>query len=356
MFNQMTDRLRLVEVEIFMGFPAFNHTLHVIDSVSQEVFRGDGYIGFVRKDTARARGVEQLKVRRGDAIYKVNLIPQPSSFTGTLSTRDKYRCTYDMPINLIVSSPFLFLQEYRRSSDPVRSAVEQFKRWYENHATNFDHDQIASISLPVENWNVVLNRYTGLQITQRGNPVVRKDPKRVEEFTIQHDKNLKIAVLRAEAAVQQVEDELRCEQESKQNDYKQQEEDKQKTFEREQKTKEHMYLLRKKFRDAAANELTAILQERIRESFERGRTIGEISGEYFMLMDTFREALHLDVENSSGDNLHMDDALSRSGRSTEHDVVEGALSQMQADKADQAEALSDETSTDHSFKGDSPQQ
>src|SRR2546430_15649919 len=110
MFNPVTDRLKLVDEVVVSGRPIlgrillslFDQDILVKEGVSQEVFRGEEYLGAVRPASfykEKASSLNTLphkKVRRGDIVYLVKLVPQPYNFTGTVQTQDKYQRIYEM--------------------------------------------------------------------------------------------------------------------------------------------------------------------------------------------------------------------------------------------------------------------
>lgn len=289
--NLVTDRLKLVNVEPFRGIPLINNlistSLTPSANINQEVFRGNIHLGTVYPlaDQHIHQAESEIKVYNGDIIYRVTMLPQPDTIVGTLSTKDKYKRIYELPIQLIVSNSHKFVEEYQIANGPADVAIRTFKSWFEKHAQNFNHDQIIGLQLPTDNWNETLSLYYGIRIVQDAKPTFREDPARTELLATRFELQNRLASLEKEAKLREFEFEMKCIEESQQNEYQREELAKKNTFDRQEETKKHIYSLRKKFRDAAANELISILKECIREGYERDKPMEEISSEYISLMD-----------------------------------------------------------------------
>jgi hypothetical protein len=86
--------------------------------------------------------------------------------------------------------------------------------------------------------------------------------------------------MKAEAEIQKLQESLDRERQAVQR-----------AFEREEETRDHMHELHLRLRETAAQELTDILRERIRYTFERGTPIGEVAADSMKLLTAFHESL-----------------------------------------------------------------
>ena len=83
-----------------------------------------------------------MRVYNGDVIYKVNIVLQSVPVIGHLMSKDKYIRSYNLTIDLIVSNPLLFIQEYRLHKDPANMAIERFKSSLQDYASQAEHDKL----------------------------------------------------------------------------------------------------------------------------------------------------------------------------------------------------------------------
>src|ERR1019366_4428076 len=113
-----------------------------------------------------------------------------------------------------------------------------------------------------------------------------------------------LEILEAEKSIQLTQDRIQQEREVAQ-----------KAFERQEKTKEQLYTICYNLRQVAAEEITAVLKERIHEGFESGHTPSEISGEYFALVSIFEDRTHIEMEKSIIAGMFVEGSLH------EHDVI-----------------------------------
>jgi hypothetical protein len=90
-----------------------------------------------------------------------------------------------------------------------------------------------------------------------------------------------LASITTQAEVQKLKDKLERERDAERRD-----------FEREQETRQHMHQLHVRLRETAAVELTDILRERIRDTFERNGSIHEVAEDSMKLLNAFHESLH----------------------------------------------------------------
>jgi len=204
MDNQVTDQLRLVEEIIFKTLPFLSHTLPTLQNVSQEIFRDGKHIGAV---SPYNQGSSLIKVRNGDVIYRVKLLPQTYSIAGTLTTRDNYVRIYEIALELQVNDSYSLVQHYLKQMDPVNLAVTRFKTVFQQHTAQLEHDKVRNPVLLLDRWNNFFSDL-GIKITQIYKFTLRDDPKRSEELAIHQDTKVKGISIRAQADLRLLEDRL----------------------------------------------------------------------------------------------------------------------------------------------------
>src|SRR5438132_12605899 len=119
-----------------------------------------------------------------------------------------------------------------------------------------------------------------MRVLQISHWSLRDDPKRKEiDAVVKEAERNKVSVTK-KAEIQKLEERLERERDSDQR-----------AFEREQETMEHMHKLHLELRETAARELTDILRERIRYTFERGTPIDEVAEDSMRLLNAFHESL-----------------------------------------------------------------
>jgi hypothetical protein len=301
MYNQVTDRFGLVQTELVKAVPMFGRTISAIENYSLEVFHGEHHRGSVPKRgfgfaNNNRQESQKMKVYNGDIIFWVNLVSQPVSISGSFMTKDKYIRIYDITIDLVISDPALFTQGYRLGKDPVNIAIEKFKSSLEGYASSTEHDKLVPIKQIADKWNNNLCAGTGMKIMQVSYWSLRDDPKRAEMFTILQEAEKNKASITTQAEVQKLKDKLERERDAEQRD-----------FEREQEARQHMHQLHIRLRETAALEITDILRERIRDTFERNGSIHEVAEDSMKLLNAFHESLHrgsvVDSTLMSGPNI-----------------------------------------------------
>ncbi len=311
MYNPVTDRFRLVQTEIVKAVPMFGRTLSAVDGYSLEVFRGEIPRGSVRSssngsESNTERESVKMKVYHGDVIYKVNIVPQPIPVVGSLTTKDNYIRSYDITIDLVVSDPVLFVRRYRLGRDPVKSAIGTVKDSLQDYASRTEHDKLDSLKRLGDAWNNTLSAETGVMVTQISQWKLWKDPIRAEAFRIQQEAENKRESITIQAEIQKLEDRFERERDVLKSEHARGEHRKQKEFEREEETQRHMHELHMTLRAMAAEEVTAILRERIRDTFETGKQVDEVAEDSLKLLNAFHEGLQrgrvVDSTLSSGSN------------------------------------------------------
>src|SRR5712692_3621290 len=207
----ITDRLRLIETTHFEGFPLLgNMTIPWIDQVvlvrrgiSQEVFRGKDYIGSVYYPSdvlGNTRRTEPtlVKARKGDLIYRVSLSPQLYNFTGFIVTKDGYRRTYEVRLELLVNNPKRCVECYREGADPAALAIDQFKSRFERYFSGIEHNEINRVrSSTYEHLNKQLGDLCGT-IVVHVHWSTHADYQREKELEIQYKTELRKKELVAE--------------------------------------------------------------------------------------------------------------------------------------------------------------
>jgi hypothetical protein len=287
MDNILTDQLRLAQKNYAPGFLFFRHRLQSIFDCHQIVFQGDRPQGIVSPGALRE---QQIKVRKDDVIIRVFTEPRVYILTGTLSTKDKYKRVYEIPLELTVNDPALFAESYFQKKDPARRAIETFKESFERFAMSIEYTRVQSVNIPFAQWNVRWQE-TGIYLRQSDKTMFREDPQYTDPYAekakLQEQVEMQIYTLEANKSVQFTQDRIQREREQAQ-----------KEFEHQEKTKEQLYTICYDMRQVAAEEITTVLKERIHEGFESGRTPSQISEEYFALVSMFEDRMHITLEES----------------------------------------------------------
>lgn len=332
MYNQVTDRFRLVQTEFVKAVPAFGRTITAIENYSLEVFRGEFHRGSVRMHRAGfVNNTEQeyvkMKVYNGDTVFWVDLVSHPVSISGHLTTKDKYIRVYDITFDLVVSNPSLFVQGYRLGKDPVHIAIEKFKSSLQGYASRIEHDKLVPIKQPSNEWNNRLRADTGIKLLQISHWSLRDDPKRKEiDTVVQEAERNKVSVTK-QAEIQKLKERLERERDAEK-----------KVFQREEDTLDHMHKLHLRLRETAAQELTEILRERIRYTFERGTPIDEVAEDSMKLLNAFHESLQrgsvVDSTLLSGSGSSANSVSSEEATTVRNDVETDELRHASPNLAD----------------------
>jgi two-component SAPR family response regulator len=96
--------------------------------------------------------------------------------------------------------------------------------------------------------------------------------------------------------------EFEREEEERQFKYEVGKRERQRDFEREEDARQHMFDLHYQLRVAAAQELKEILRERIRDAYDRGKSIDGVAEESLKLLTAFHESLHRGYVFSTSSN------------------------------------------------------
>lgn len=285
MFNPVTDRLGYVEKVVIEGrailgqipLRLFGRVVPVTEGVSQEIFRGGQRIGSIRPPGITSGNAEDMisapiKVRKGDVIYRVSLVPQPYNFVGTIQTKDGYQRIYDMHIELVVSNSVLFIFWYCQGNDPANSVISQFKEDFQIYASKFDHDKLDSLRPVYNNFNNWSSNHYGMKVTnpQHG---FRKDEKRVKALEIQQNAELRKREIEAEAEIKALEEKFRMARERRQKEFDREEKKNQSDFARAQRLQHHLNEARIKLLNKTVDDLVSINSARIRDALDYGGSI-----------------------------------------------------------------------------------
>ncbi len=324
MYNQLTDRFELIRTEIVKAIPLFGRTISAVNGYSLEVFHGQIHIGSVRDRGSvpannTGRESQKLRVNNGDVIYKVNIVHVPVPIVGSLMTQDKYVRIYDITVDLVVSNPILFVQEYQLGKDPIKLTIEKIKSSLQDYASQTEHNKLVRFNRPRDVWNNDLHVDIGIMVMQIRWQDLREDPKRDEAAAIRREAEKKKKSITTQDEIQKLEDTFERERGALKREYERDEQLKQNEFKREEETRQHIHRLHLQLRETAAQELTDILRERIRYTFERGTEIDEVAEDSMKLLNAFHESLQrgslVDSTLSSGSST------SANGASSEEDAT-----------------------------------
>jgi hypothetical protein len=328
MYNQVTDRYRLVQTEHVRAAPVIGRTISAVEGHSLEIFRWGEHLFSVRT-SGTGSGINagrvpvKMRVNDGDVIYKVNILPQPIPVVGSLTTKDKYVRIYDINVDLMVSDPVLFVQGYRQGKDPVKLAIERVKTSLQDYASRTEHDKLASLKLGSA-WNEMLCAETGMMVTQISRWSLQRDPKRDEVLTFLREAENKRKTIRAQADIQKLEDTLERERDTLNRLHERLEQEKQNAFDREEATRRHMHELYMRLRETAVQEFTDILRESIRYAFESNKSIDEVAEDSLKLLNAFHESLHrgsiVDAAPSNGSSASTNGASPGEDTTVESDL------------------------------------
>ena len=301
MYNQVTDRYQFVEVKVITAPPVLGRMISSVEGYSLQLFRSKEYVRSLRPHNLQSGPVsrtgpksvqkpEQMRVYNGDVIYKIDMRPHSIPIVGSFKTKDNYVPIYDITLDLVVNDPVLFAKGYSLSKDPVHLAIERFKTAFLDYAAKTEHDKLNVLRPPEIAWNDGLSKDTGMMIHQISQWRLREDPKRLETAEIEQDAVKNTLLVRMQADTKKLEEQ----------------------FDRERNAWQHMYQLHSQLSNTAAQELKAILQERIRDTFESGKPISEVAEETLKLLNVLYKGIG-DFTFSNGTSAAMDGASPDAG-------------------------------------------
>jgi len=280
MYNQVTDRYNFVEVEVIKALPVLGRMISSVENYSLQLFRSKEYVRSLRPHNLRSgpasktrpksvQKPQQMRVCNGDVIYKIDMRPHSIPIVGSFKTKDNYVRIYDLTLDLVVSDSVLFAKGYSLGKDPVHLAIESFKTAFLVYAAKTEHDKLNVKRPPDIAWNNGLSKDTGMMIHQISQWSLREDQKRLETAEIEQDAVKNTLLVRMKAETKKLEEQ----------------------FDRERNALQHMYQLHSQLSNTAAQELKAILQERIRDSFESGKPISEVAEETLKLLNALYKGI-----------------------------------------------------------------
>ncbi len=156
---------RSIEDRPFLGiipFPWLNETISPRAGISQEIFRDGTYLLSVGPNF---KG-ELPKVRKGDYIYSISLLPRIYSFNGMIITKESGQQGYDISIEMRVSNATRFMEMYHNSQDPANWVSTQFEQVFEYFASRMGDVTEEKIGPWLEKQIAMFSQQCGIQITR----------------------------------------------------------------------------------------------------------------------------------------------------------------------------------------------
>jgi hypothetical protein len=274
MYNQFTDRFRFVDLEVIKSAPFWGRKILAKEGYSQQLFRNKEYDCTLRPyDEKTETKPLSVRVYNGDAIYKIDIRPHAIPFVGSFKTKDNFVRTYDFTLVLIVINPVIFAKGYSVGQDPVFLAVDSIHKALVKFGEEHEHDKLSKLVQPALDWNTFLAEDTGVRVDKITKWILHEDIKKLKRAEIEQDTDRIKLLVQREADTQLLRE----------------------RSDRKRAALEHIYQLHELLSDSAANELKAILQERIRDAFESGETIDKVAKETIDLLNT----LYKGIENFS---------------------------------------------------------
>lgn len=281
-----------VQKEALFGWPLFEKILSPLPGKHQEVFRGSIPAGSVLPlEARRPEGctAESVRVRRGDSIYQIAVRTQRSLLVGTILTRDRYQCLYEVDIAWQVSNPLQCAYMYHHGEHAERNALAFMKEALQAHASGVDHDQLEVLPFPFEQWIKALRERYGLTAAC-SRPLFRFDDQKTQEDKVVQTARLKQFTLEKEASVKRAEDEIKREQDRQQKQFERDEKRKQNEFVREEKLRYHINEARIKLLNQSVEELVQINKERLRDAADYNGSFKSILEDSLRLLYAFQRA------------------------------------------------------------------
>ncbi len=157
MIDSMTYRLRLIDMEKFQAPPLIGRIITAQPGFSLELFRDDKHTASIRPPGIVLRtdvppALTQARGYKGDILFRVNLMPQPHTISGTLVTKENYYRAYEITIEVEVKDPVLVVEGYRRQYDFAQGVITNFKSRFQQHTAQMEYDKISNENLPLKRW------------------------------------------------------------------------------------------------------------------------------------------------------------------------------------------------------------
>ena len=199
MNNPLTDTLKLVQQEEGRG------TFHIFRRRRAEkygfclvVFRNKAFLGYIPSTDITVEGdilrrYERIGIKDGDAIFSVNLGPQPLEVSDILPTQDGYPREYKLTLDICVIDPIKFAQKYVQETDPVARARTAIEGYIQQCASHWRHDdmnesllrEFAEQALTIEP-----NTALGLKVLKAQKASLQLNPNRAREIELSQKRKL----------------------------------------------------------------------------------------------------------------------------------------------------------------------
>lgn len=378
MIDSMTYRLRLIDMEKFQAPPLIGRIITAQPGFSLELFRDDKHTASIRPPGIVLRtdvppALTQARGYKGDILFRVNLMPQPHTISGTLVTKENYYRAYEITIEVEVKDPVLVVEGYRRQYDFAQGVITNFKSRFQQHTAQMEYDKISNENLPLKRWNDDFSTDLGIRISRIYGLILRHDPKYLEWSTIKHQAsieqakikaqidtieqqaNIEEAKLRAQARVKRLEDEIARERETITKEHQRLEKLKLKNFDRGEDTNEQMHRLYKMLREKAADEIAEIQKELIRDAIESRKPVATVGIDARKLLNAYNRALQrgefvdalpsIAYDNGAFDDMDeepdsgINDTSFNSDSEMTTDEIFGALANAPSEISDQSKAV-----------------
>lgn len=263
MYNQFTDRYRFVEVELIKNAPIWGRKILAMEDVSQQIFQYKEYSYTLRPYNVGTESKPlSAKVYNGDTIYKIDMHPHSISIVDSFKTKDNFVRVYDFTLVLQVTNPVIFAKGYSAGQDPVFLVIDEIQKALLKYGEEHEHDKLPKLEQPALDWNNILAEATGVRVQKITKWILHEDKKRLETAEIEQETEKEKLRLQREADTDLIKEKAA----------------------RERDALRQMYVQHSQISNTAANELKAILQERIRDAFESGQPIDKVAEETLNLL------------------------------------------------------------------------
>jgi hypothetical protein len=281
-----------VQKAALLGLPLFERSLSPLPGKHQEVFRDDVPAGSVPPLEARGLGertVGLVRVRRDDCIYRIAVRSQRSLLVGTILTRDRYQCLYEVDVAWRVSNPLQCAYMYHQGEHPERDAQARLKTTLQKHASGIEHDQLGTHQFPFEQWTMSLSELYGLTAVC-SRPLFRFDDRKTQEEKIAQATRLREYTLDEESRVTRLEEEMEREKDRRQRQFDRDEKRKQSEFVREEKLRYHLNEARITLLNQSVAELVQINKERLRDAADYNGSFKTVLEDSLRLLQAFHQS------------------------------------------------------------------
>ncbi|HEY1351164.1 MAG TPA: hypothetical protein VGF67_16210 [Ktedonobacteraceae bacterium] len=281
-----------VQKATLLGLPLFERALSPLAGKHQEVFRDDVPAGSVPPLEAKGPGERPtglVRVRRGDYVYRVAVRWQRSLLVGTILTRDRYQCLYEMDIAWRVSNPLQCAYMYHQGEHPERDCVARLKITLQKHASGIEHDQLGMHQFPFEQWAAALRELYGLTAVC-SRLFFRFDDQKTQEDKIAQTARLREYTLEEESRVTRLEEDREREKDRRQRQFDRDEKQKQSEFAREERLRYHINEARITLLNQSVTELVQINKERLRDAADYNGSFKTVLEDSLRLLQAFHQS------------------------------------------------------------------